>query len=208
MAQPHKVTAKPKPDKILQLDGISAESVNAHWGLYEAYCNKYNEIMEKMAGADRATANQIYSEYRGYREMLTFAIGGIKNHEVYFDNLGPGGGAPEGLFAEQIEKDFGGLDAMLTELKAGGMASRGWAWVAYDWEWNRLDVYLGDAQNTYPVWNGSPIIALDVYEHSYIADFSTARPKYIDAFIANLDWAAVNARANGMLGMAASMSQG
>lgn len=208
MALPHKVTAKPKPDKILQLDGISAESVNAHWGLYEAYCNKYNEIMDKMPAADRAVANQIYSEYRGYREMLTFAIGGIKNHEVYFDNLGPGGGAPEGLFAEQIEKDFGGLDAMLTELKACGMASRGWAWVAYDWEWARLDVYLGDAQNTYPVWNGTPVIALDVYEHAYIGDFSTARPKYIDAFIANLDWAAINARANGMLGMAASMSQG
>ncbi|MEW6582730.1 MAG: Fe-Mn family superoxide dismutase [Actinomycetota bacterium] len=183
-----------KPDKILQLDGISPESVEAHWGLYEAYCNKYNEIMEKMPAAERAAANQIYSEYRGFREMLTFAIGGIKNHEVYFDNLGPGGGSPSDAFGAQIEKDFGGLDAMLTELKAGGMAARGWSWVAWDWDWSRLDVYIGDAQNTFPVWNCTPIIALDVYEHSYIRDFSTARAKYIDAFVANLDWAAVSAR--------------
>ena len=44
------------------------------------------------------------------------------------------------------------------------------------------------------MWNATPILALDVYEHSYIRDFSTARPKYIDAFIANIDWADVSAR--------------
>ena len=73
------------------------------------------------------------------------------------------------------------------------MAARGWAWVAYDWDWARLDVYIGDAQDTFPVWNATPILALDVYEHSYIRDFSTARPKYIDAFVANIDWADVSA---------------
>ena len=143
---------------------------------------------------DQGAANQIYSDYRALRENLTFAIGGIKNHEVYFDNLGPGGGAPNERFGALITRDFGSLDAMLAELKAGGMAGRGWAWVAYDWDWDRLDVYIGDAQHTFPVWNATPIIALDVYEHSYIRDFSTARAKYIDAFMANLDWAAINAR--------------
>jgi Fe-Mn family superoxide dismutase len=44
------------------------------------------------------------------------------------------------------------------------------------------------------VWNATPLIALDVYEHAYIRDFSTARPKYIDAFLANLDWTAINSR--------------
>jgi Fe-Mn family superoxide dismutase len=194
VSDPHQVSPMSKPDKILKLDGISPESVEAHWGLYEAYVKKYNEIMEKMAGADRSAANQIYSDYRGYREMLTFAIGGIKNHEIYFLNLGPGGGSPSDALGARIEQDFGGVDAMLTELKAGGMAARGWAWVAWDWDWQRLDVYIGDAQNTFPVWNATPIIALDVYEHSYIRDFSTARPKYIDAYLANLDWADVNTR--------------
>jgi Fe-Mn family superoxide dismutase len=74
------------------------------------------------------------------------------------------------------------------------MAARGWAWLAYDWDWDRLDVYIGDSQDTFPVWNATPILGLDVYEHSYIRDFSTARPKYIDAFIANIDWADVSSR--------------
>jgi len=190
----HQVTAMAKPDKILSLDGISTESVEAHWGLYEGYVKKYNEIQEKLGGADRGAANQIYSDYRGFREMLTFAIGGIKNHEIYFSNLSAGGGSPADALAAQVEKDFGGQDALLTELRAGGMAARGWAWVAWDWDWQRLDVYIGDAQNTFPVWNATPILALDVYEHSYIRDFSTARPKYIDAFMANIDWRDVSAR--------------
>ncbi len=194
MANLHKVTAMAKPDKILKLDGISAESVEAHWALYEAYCNKYNEIAERLQAADQGAANQIYSDYRALRENLTFAIGGIKNHELYFDNLGPAGGAPSDAFGAMIDRDFGGLDAMLAELKAGGMAGRGWAWVAYDWDWQRIDVYIGDAQHTFPVWNATPLIALDVYEHAYIRDFSTARAKYIDAFLANLDWAAINDR--------------
>jgi Fe-Mn family superoxide dismutase len=190
----HQVTPMEKPSKILELDGISPESVEAHWGLYEAYCNKYNEVMGKLEAADRGSANQIYSDYRGLREMLTFAIGGIKNHEVYFGNLSADGGAPSDGLAAQLQQDLGGVDTFLTELKAAGMAARGWAWLAWDWDWMKLDVYIGDAQNTFPVWGCSPLIALDVYEHAYIADYSTARPKYIDAFIANLDWNDVNQR--------------
>jgi Fe-Mn family superoxide dismutase len=183
-----------KPAKILSLDGISAESVEAHWGLYEAYCKKYNEVQEKLETADRASANQIYSEYRGLREMLTFAIGGIKNHEIYFSNLSADGGSPSDGLAARLDQDLGGVDAFITELKAAGMAARGWAWLAWDWDWQRLDVYIGDAQNTFPVWGCTPLVALDVYEHSYIRDFSTARPKYIEAFVANLDWNDVNER--------------
>jgi Fe-Mn family superoxide dismutase len=187
-----------KPGKILELDGISAESVEAHWGLYEAYCKKYNEAMQKLESADRGAANQIYSEYRGLREMLTFAIGGVKNHEIYFSNLSANGGEPSDALAAQLQKDLGGVDSFITELKAAGMAARGWAFLAWDWQWMRLDLYIGDAQNTFPVWNASPIIALDVYEHAYIADYSTARPKYIEAFIRNLDWNWVNATWSGM----------
>jgi len=194
----HQVTPMEKPGKILELDGISAESVEAHWGLYEAYCKKYNEAMQKLESADRGAANQIYSEYRGLREMLTFAIGGVKNHEIYFSNLSANGGEPSDALAAQLQKDLGGVDSFITELKAAGMAARGWAFLAWDWQWMRLDLYIGDAQNTFPVWNASPIIALDVYEHAYIADYSTARPKYIEAFIRNLDWNWVNATWSGM----------
>jgi superoxide dismutase, Fe-Mn family len=72
------------------------------------------------------------------------------------------------------------------------MAGRGWAWTAYDWDEGRLFNYIGDMQNTYPIWNATPLIALDVYEHAYFLDYRTDRSSYIDAFFENLDWATIN----------------
>ena len=78
------------------------------------------------------------------------------------------------------------------DLKATGMAGRGWAWTAYDWDEGRLFNYIGDAQNTFPIWNATALVALDVYEHAYFLDYRTDRASYIDVFFDNLDWATVN----------------
>ncbi len=72
------------------------------------------------------------------------------------------------------------------------MAGAGWAWTAYDWDEGRLFNYVGDAQNTFPIWNATALVALDVYEHAYFLDYRTDRASYIDAFFDNLDWAVVN----------------
>ncbi len=177
---------------LLELDGISRASVEAHYKLYQGYVNKRNEILGKLAAADPGTANQIYSDFRALKVDLSFAVGGIKNHEVYFEHLGGDGGDPGGPIADLIKRDFGSTDAWRTDLKATGMAGRGWAWTAYDWDEGRLFNYLGDAQNTFPIWNATPLIALDVYEHAYFLDFQTDRGAYIDVFFNNLDWAVVN----------------
>ena len=177
---------------LLELDGISRAAVEAHYKLYEGYVNKRNEIMGKLDELDVASANQVYSEVRALKVDLTFAIGGIKNHEIYFDHLGGGGGEPSGVIRDLIFRDFGSLENWRADLKATGMAGRGWAWTAYDWDEGRLFNYIGDAQNTYPVWNATPLIALDVYEHAYFLDFQTDRASYIEAFFGNLDWDVVN----------------
>jgi superoxide dismutase, Fe-Mn family len=180
-----------KPE-LLELEGISRESVEAHYKLYEGYVNKRNEILEKLGSVDLGSANQVYSELRALKVDLSFAIGGIKNHEIYFDHLGGPGGDPDGLVGQLIERDFGSAGEWRADLKATGMAGRGWAWTAYDWDEGRLFNYVGDTQNTYPIWNATPLVALDVYEHAYFLDFQTDRSAYIDAFFANLDWAVVN----------------
>jgi superoxide dismutase, Fe-Mn family len=180
-----------KPE-LYELDGISRESVEAHYKLYEGYVNKRNEILGKLDGIDLGAANQVYSEIRALKVELSFAVGGIKNHEIYFEHLGGGGGDPEGSFAQLVERDFGSAQAWRSDLKATGMAGRGWAWTAYDWDEGRLFNYIGDTQNTFPIWNATPLVALDVYEHAYFLDYRTDRLSYIDAFFDNLDWATVN----------------
>jgi superoxide dismutase, Fe-Mn family len=177
---------------LLEMDGLSRASVEAHYKLYQGYVNKRNEILGKLAEVDLSTANQVYSDLRALKVDLSFAIGGVKNHEVYFEHLGGDGGDPDGAIGSLIERDFGSVSAWRADLKASGMAGRGWAWTVYDWDEERLFNYLGDAQNTFPIWNATPLVALDVYEHAYFLDYHTDRASYIDAFFANLDWAVVN----------------
>ncbi len=186
------IVARELKPALLELDGISRETMEAHYKLYEGYVNKRNEVMAKLAEVDLGAANQVYSEVRALKVELSFALGGIKNHEIYFGHLGGGGGDPDGAAGKLIARDFGSAEAWRADLKATGMAGRGWAWTAYDWDEGRLFNYVGDAQNTYPIWNATPLVALDVYEHAYFIDYQTDRASYIDAFFDNLDWDAVN----------------
>ena len=192
MASYEQIAPRPLKPSLLELDGISRATVEAHYKLYQGYVAKRNEILGKLAGADLTAANQVYSEVRALKVDLSFAIGGIKNHEVYFEHLGGHGGDPDGAVGELVKRDFGSVAAWRDDLKATGMGARGWAWTAYDWDERRLFNYIGDAQNTFPVWNATPLVALDVYEHAYFLDFQTDRAGYIDAFLANLDWGVVN----------------
>jgi superoxide dismutase, Fe-Mn family len=177
---------------LLELDGISRAAVEAHYKLYEGYVSKRNEILGRLSSVDADGANQVYSDIRALKVDLSFAIGGIKNHELYFEHLGGNGGDPTGAVEDLLERDFGSVAAWRADLKATGMAARGWAWTAYDWDEGRLFNYIGDAQNTFPVWNATPLVALDVYEHAYFLDYQTDRASYIDVFLANLDWGVVN----------------
>ena len=197
-----KLTPKTFPS-IRELNGISQRTMEEHYELYKGYVAKTNEIQEKLGTVDRGSANQIFSDLRALRVDLSFAIGGVKNHEIYFGHLGGKGGAPTGKVAELIGRDFPSIDGWLQDFKASGLAARGWVWLAYDHDWNTLTTVVGDAQNTFPLWNATPVLALDVYEHAYWLDYGRARAKYIEAFFQNLDWGAVNANLEKALAMQA-----
>jgi len=177
---------------------ISDKTHEEHLKLYTGYVNKSNALLEALAAlgtpdpTDAKVANQIASSIRNLKVDLTFALGGLKNHELYFNILG-GDGVPTGKIAELIDRDFGSFDNYKKDLKATGIAARGWAWTGIDLETGLLFNYIGDAQNTYPVWGVVPLIGLDVYEHAYYADFYTARAGYIDEFLKFVDFETVNA---------------
>ena len=177
---------------LLSSTGSRARTIEAHYKLYQGYVAKRNEILGKLADVDLGARTRSTRTSARSRSTSSFAIGGIKNHEIYFEHLGGDGGDPERRDRHLIRRDFGSIDAWRTDLKATGMAGRGWAWTAYDWDEGRLFNYVGDAQNTFPIWNATPLVALDVYEHAYFLDFQTDRGAYIDAFFDNLDWTVVN----------------
>ena len=120
------ISARPLDPRLLQLTGISRASVEAHHRLYQGYVAKRNEILGLLGDVDLDRANQVSSDVRALKVDLTFAIGGIKNHEIYFAHRGGGGGDPDGAFRALVERDFGSVEAWRADLRATAMAARGW----------------------------------------------------------------------------------
>jgi Fe-Mn family superoxide dismutase len=186
------------PEKVYSSErvGISRKTHDEHLKLWQGYANKTNQIRTMLAEGrgDAASANQIYSQMRALKVDYTFAYEGYINHNVYFETLGGNGGPATGRVAELIDEAYGSFDAWLADFKATGISGRGWVFLAYDHAERRVFNYIGDAQNTYPIWNHTCLLAMDVYEHAYYLDFATARAKYIDAYVQCIDWDSVNKR--------------
>ena len=177
---------------LLELDGISRTSIEAHYRLYQGYVAKRNEILGRLATVDL-----------GAREPGVLGGRGAQGRSHVRRRRDQ---EPRGLLRASRRRGRrpGRRDrrAHRARLRLGGRLARrpprdghgrrGWAWTAYDWDEGRLFNYIGDAQNTFPVWNATPLVALDVYEHAYFLDYQTDRAAYIEAFLRNLDWGVVN----------------
>lgn len=182
-----------KFNSIREMDGFSERMMSEHYKLYEGYVKKANEIQEKLKTVDKSAANATYSDLRALKLGFSFAVDAIKSHELFFGHLG-GSGKPEGVTEKLIVDNFGSFDAWLDDMKQTGIAARGWVWTAYDWDTKTLFNYLGDAHDAFPIWNATPLVALDTYEHAYFIDYGVKRADYIAAFFKNLDWSFIEQR--------------
>lgn len=191
------------PEKVYTSEkvGISRKTHDEHLKLWQGYANKTNEIRKALAEleVDPAKANQIYSQMRVLKVDYTFAYEGYINHNVYFETMGGNGGPATGKVADLINEAYGSFEKWAADFKATGIAGRGWVYLAYDHVEKRVFNYIGDAQNTFPIWNHTLLLAMDVYEHAYYLDFGTARAKYIDAYMQCIDWDAVNRRGEAVI---------
>ena len=102
-----------------ELDGISRQTMEDHYKLYEGYAKKANECRRILNEFDygEIEGNQVYSPLRAVSIDYTFALLGYKNHDLYFGHLGGDGGDPTGRFAELIDEEFNGVDKWLEALK-------------------------------------------------------------------------------------------
>ena len=192
------IVARQFPSMEKDLDGISKQTMEDHYKLYQGYVKKTNELRGKLKEFDygQIEGNQVYSDLRAVSVDYTFALLGFKNHDLYFGHLGGEGGDPRGHFAEQIESEYpGGLDMWQQAVRKAASSARGWVMVGYDLNDGSLFNYIMDTQNLWAVYNMVPVLAIDVYEHAYARDFGATpdgRKEYLEAFFRNLDWDHVN----------------
>ena len=129
--------------------------------------------------------------------------GGFYNHNLFWEVMGPnGGGSPEGDLAIAIDKDFGSFDAFKEEFNkaAATRFGSGWAWLVKQADGSLLVTSSPNQDN--PLMDiselkGTPVLALDVWEHAYYLNYQNRRPDYIGAFWSVVNWTEVARRFNG-----------
>lgn len=126
--------------------------------------------------------------------------GGFFNHNLFWNCMSPnGGGEPTGVLAAAIDRDFGDFASFKTAFAKAGITQfgSGWAWLCVQND-GTLAV-CGTPNQDNPLMpnvgcGGTPILAMDVWEHAYYLHYQNRRPDYIEAFFAVIDWDAVSKR--------------
>jgi Fe-Mn family superoxide dismutase len=106
------------------------------------------------------------------------------------------GGRRAGRLSNALDEAYGGFDEWKTDFMAvGGMRGVGWAIASYDTTTSEItNHWVSDHENGH-IAGSVPVVVLDVWEHAFIKDYKPAdKGKYVEAFFANLDWKACEAR--------------
>ncbi|MXO61245.1 superoxide dismutase [Altererythrobacter salegens] len=188
---------QPKPLRFdpARLTGLSEKLITSHWqNNYQGSVRALNMVEQRLAAA-MADTDFPAVIYGGLKREELHRTGSVILHELYFDGLG-GDGKPSGSVAQALAAAFGSIEAWEAEFRRTAMSlagGSGWCVLSYNQSTGSLHNYWA-WDHMHSAVTGAPLIALDMYEHSYHMDYGTAAAKYVDAFLANLDWEIVDAR--------------
>ena len=176
------------------LNGLSPKLIESHYeNNYGGALRRLNAITEQLEALDLAnTAGHVLNGLK--REELV-ALNSTLLHELYFASLG-GDGQPTKGMSQLLANDFGSLERWRAEFRAMGYAlggGSGWVVLTYVPRDGRL-INQYASEHSQSVASGVPILALDMYEHAYHMDFGANAKAYVDTFMRNIDWPALESR--------------
>lgn len=185
----------PLPYAAGSLPGLSERLIQSHWeNNYQGSVRALNMIEGRLAAA-MADPDFPPVVYGGLKREEAHRTGSVVLHELYFGGLG-GDGQAAGSVRDALALAFGSFDAWLAEFRRTAMAlagGSGWCVLSYNRHTGSLHNYWA-WDHMHGAVTGTPLVALDMYEHAFHMDFGTAAARYLDAFLANLDWEVVDAR--------------
>lgn len=184
---------------------MDAETVETHYGKHHVtYTTNFNKAVED-AGLTGKTVEEILGSLdsvadEAKRTALRNNGGGYYNHNLFFEELTPGGSKePTGELANMIDATFGSFDGLkekMTALAIGQFGS-GWAWLEKDAEGNLFVSKSGNQDNPISLNTGhTPIMTIDVWEHAYYLKYKNLRPSYVEAIWNLINWDIVAAKYN------------
>lgn len=166
---------------------ISAETLDLHYGKHnQTYVDKLNGLI---AGTEfeNQTLEDIIKNSSG---AIFNNAGQMSNHDIYWQCMSPnGGGEPSGELAERINETFGDFQTFKAKFTdaAVNVFGSGWAWLVQTPQ-GQLEIKTTSNAGTPLTEGDTPLIACDMWEHSYYVDYRNQRPKYMDAFWAVVNW--------------------
>jgi Fe-Mn family superoxide dismutase len=171
-----------------RLRGLSEKLIVSHYeNNYGGAVKRLNGIAAKLAELDYGSAPVFV--VNGMKREELIAANSMILHECYFAGLGGDGElAPGGLY-DRIAKDFASFERWRAEFTAMGKAlggGSGWVLLVWSDRCARL-VNQWAADHTHTLAGGTPILALDMYEHSYHIDYGAKAAAYVDAFMQNIN---------------------
>jgi Fe-Mn family superoxide dismutase len=180
-----------KKFNVGKLVGISDKTTEEHLKLYAGYVKNANTVTEKLMELGRDYEKNAYFIGELFRRF-SFEYNGMRNHELYFDSLS-GGGKPldeKSALSKKLVETCGSVEIFLAGFKNIALTRGiGWAVLWYDKKDDRLLTSWVDEQHLGQLSGCAPILALDMWEHSYVADYQpSGKKKYIDDFFENLSW--------------------
>ena len=182
-------------DSLKGMEGFSDTLLEDHFSLYSGYVDNTNKLLDKLARMQREGIADTL-EHAELRRRLGWEWNGMRLHELYFSNLGGAGSSDSSPEIEAcLSKGFGNVEAWKKEFKSvGSMRGVGWVILYYDVPGERAINFWIDEHDSAHAAGGTPLVVMDVWEHSFFTDYRTAKGDYIDAFVANIDWQIVEQR--------------
>jgi superoxide dismutase, Fe-Mn family len=186
---------KALPFDPASLKGLSEKLILSHWqNNYQGSVRALNTIETRLAEA-LVTPDFPALIHGGLKREELHRTGSVILHELYFGALG-GSGVPEGTITRALAEAFGSYAAWETDFRRTALSlagGSGWCILGINAHSGGLHNYWA-ADHMHGAASAAPLIALDMYEHSYHMDYGTNVAAYIDAFLANLDWRVIEAR--------------
>ncbi len=186
----------PKTFEVPELDGIGRETIDEHIGLYNGYVKHVNLIREKIDAYSNDPDNNTYAIGEMQRR-LGFEFGGMRNHEYYFTQFEGGTQTlPDSKLKGMIEQQWGSVDTWMERFTKIAMTRGvGWAMLYIDRASDQLVQTWVDEQHLGQLADLDIVLALDMWEHSYMRDYVPSKKKeYVDAFFRNINWEVVASR--------------
>jgi Fe-Mn family superoxide dismutase len=173
---------------------LDAQTMEIHYSKHhQGYTNNLNKAIADTELVGKSVES-ILTNLDLNNAALRNNAGGYYNHNMFWEVMSPnGGGLPTGDLAEAINAAYGTYDGF-KETFSKAAATRfgsGWAWLCVH-KGGKVEV-CSTANQDNPLMpgigcSGTPILALDVWEHAYYLKYQNKRPDYIAAFYNVINW--------------------